>query len=351
MGILRLLFALAVVVVHTSPLFSFQSIAVFAVNSFFMISGFYMALIIKGKYTGKNNSYFLFLTNRVFRIFPVYWTILFFTFFFTIIKFFLFPNGSNYLTFFIHGLSTEPFPALTVISAIMRNILLVQPFDYLQQNYLNPGYLIIQPAWSLQLELVFYLLAPFLVRTNRIIISIFVLFFTYLTFFSGIEVLESDLSIAYLFLSRFVFFLYGILAYHLYKRYSHYPPRPYLLSIFFCALILFIFAFSQFASSSNAQLMPNSPLALIYYITLLCGIGISFLLTNKVKFDSFIGALSYPAYLSHQLIYKLLMISPISQMSQTQSTLITIIVTLIVSYLLVTVVESPINKIRQARLK
>lgn len=316
-----------------------------------MISGFYMALLVKEKYIGKNKSYLLFISNRAFRIFPVYWALLSVTLLFTVIKFFFFPNESNYLTFFIHGLSEEPFPALTIVFAIIRNIFLIQPFDYLQQNYLSPGYLIIQPAWSLQLELVFYLLAPFLVRANRVIFSIFIFFFTYLTFFSGIQLLESDLSIAYLFLSRFVFFLYGILAYHLYKRYSRFTLRPYVLHIFFCALILFIFAFSQFASSLNEQLMPNSPLALIYYLTLLCGIGISFLLTRQAKFDSIIGMLSYPAYLSHQLIYKLLMASPMSQVSQTQATIITIIVTLIVSYLLVIIVELPVNKLRQARLK
>src|SRR5260370_9516411 len=50
-----------------------------SVNSFFIISGFYMAFILNEKYVGKNSSYRLFITNRFLRIYPIYWIILFFT--------------------------------------------------------------------------------------------------------------------------------------------------------------------------------------------------------------------------------------------------------------------------------
>src|SRR5207244_9586528 len=50
-----------------------------AVQTFFIISGFYMALILNTKYTGPG-SYWLFLSNRFLRLFPAYWCVLAATF-------------------------------------------------------------------------------------------------------------------------------------------------------------------------------------------------------------------------------------------------------------------------------
>ena len=77
MGLLRICLALAVVSTHTHQrLFPFDMItAYFAVKTFFVISGFYMALILNEKYLTKANSYKLFITNRILRLYPLYLTV------------------------------------------------------------------------------------------------------------------------------------------------------------------------------------------------------------------------------------------------------------------------------------
>src|ERR1700747_2964117 len=78
MGIIRFLLAISVVIHHCGPLFGIYHLigGQIAVQSFFIISGFYMSLILNEKYVGINNSYRLFITNRFFRLFPIYWTVL-----------------------------------------------------------------------------------------------------------------------------------------------------------------------------------------------------------------------------------------------------------------------------------
>lgn len=77
MGILRFLLAITVVIGHTSPILGFTFVgAQLAVQTFYIISGFYMALILNEKYVGANGSYKLFLTNRLLRLYPIYWTVL-----------------------------------------------------------------------------------------------------------------------------------------------------------------------------------------------------------------------------------------------------------------------------------
>lgn len=72
MGIIRLLLAISVLISHTSTIFGFGFVGgQAAVQAFFIISGFYMAFILNEKYIGENNSYKLFITNRLLRLYPI----------------------------------------------------------------------------------------------------------------------------------------------------------------------------------------------------------------------------------------------------------------------------------------
>src|SRR5574340_1067478 len=76
MGILRFILALTVIIAHSEPLYGFVFIEkVMAVQSFYIISGFYMAFILNEKYVGPG-SYRIFITNRILRLYPAYWCIL-----------------------------------------------------------------------------------------------------------------------------------------------------------------------------------------------------------------------------------------------------------------------------------
>ena len=73
MGTLRFLLALVVAYGHFAVPLSFPTSDI-AVQSFFVISGFYMALVLNEKYGP--GSYWLFISNRLLRLWPAYFVVL-----------------------------------------------------------------------------------------------------------------------------------------------------------------------------------------------------------------------------------------------------------------------------------
>lgn len=56
MGLIRILLAISVIIAHSESIFGLDMVGgVIAVQSFFMISGFYMALVLTEKYTSTSN--------------------------------------------------------------------------------------------------------------------------------------------------------------------------------------------------------------------------------------------------------------------------------------------------------
>ncbi|MEK6790185.1 MAG: acyltransferase family protein, partial [Deltaproteobacteria bacterium] len=69
LGLLRTILAVAVVIVHSSGIFGYNVVGgMVAVQSFYIISGFYMSLILNEKYT----DLYVFYTNRILRLYPIY---------------------------------------------------------------------------------------------------------------------------------------------------------------------------------------------------------------------------------------------------------------------------------------
>ena len=95
MGLLRFLLALTVVLGHSSSIFGFELVGgALAVQAFYIISGFYMTLILNEKYVGINGSYKLFMSNRLLRLFPIYWTVLLLTILFSVFIS-IYTNGND----------------------------------------------------------------------------------------------------------------------------------------------------------------------------------------------------------------------------------------------------------------
>ena len=78
MGLLRLLLAAAVVAEHSTPICGLTFTGGhLAVRLFFIISGFYMALILTTKYTADHpKRFWFFISNRFLRIYPCYYVVL-----------------------------------------------------------------------------------------------------------------------------------------------------------------------------------------------------------------------------------------------------------------------------------
>ena len=75
MGYVRFLLALSVLFIHSSPVFGVTTTipCYLAVQLFYIISGFLMALVYSEKYQFTDQPYYLFISNRFLRLFPMYW--------------------------------------------------------------------------------------------------------------------------------------------------------------------------------------------------------------------------------------------------------------------------------------
>ncbi len=348
MGILRLLFALSIVVYHAREphgLFLFNQQA--AILSFFIISGFYMALILDGKYQSRLSFYI----SRALRIFPLYWIALSVTIILGYVKLQLHLGSDETAITHYFQFSTylTGFSAIgEFINFILRNFTLLITKDFFSiQDNLAPGYLIVNPAWTLQIELIFYLLVPFIVNIKKNFL-LFVLF--YATLFYGIIQPFSIIpehNLIYSFLRYFLFFLFGIVSYRYIYKHLKKPKMKKLPFIVFVFFLLFII-FYQFLPGRILE--KSFLMGLTYYIAFAISIPYFFTLTKENRIDRFIGELSYPVYITHMIFAKILFSLHIPTIPYLNSLIITIL-TLIFSVLLVITLQNPIDRLRHKKLQ
>lgn len=349
MGVLRFLLAMSILVFHAREaqgLFLFSSLA--SILCFFIISGFYMGLILDGKYKSKITFY----TNRFLRIFPLYWTVLFITLLLGITKL-LFHVGSSetalthYFTYSTH--LTGIYAFFEGINFLLRNLTLIVTKDYvaMTQN-LAPGYLIINQAWTLQIELLFYLVAPFMFLIRRNFIAF--VFLYGIIFYGIIEPFNIfSNTLIYSFLSFFIYFCLGICSYrYIYKNIKDINTNKisWALLIFFVLFIVFSKAFPQ------ALQLPETPFPyglFGFYIPFAIGISFIFKLTKNSRIDRFIGELSYPIYISHMLFAKIIFSFPLPNIQGLNSLLVAV-PTILFSICLVKFVQNPIDRFRHNKL-
>lgn len=351
---IRLLLALIVLTAHAGPLFNYViANTTIAVLSFFIISGFYMALVLDTKYkTSKTN--YVFITNRILRIFPVYLACLVVVVFLAVIKY-IFHIGSDdnavmhYLQY-SHDVSTFTF-VTNLMNFVARNLTLLITTDYFLVPDKTPGYLLVQQAWTLQLELLFYFFAPIIFRLSRRIFLI--AFGIYFLIFFGFIVpahLIPDETLTYAFLQYILFFLLGIASYkYLYKKIFQKKFSPIILTCIFLFIVFYIVFYNMLPVHYSLPFLPFADG--IYYGIFAIITPFIFIFTRSNRIDKWIGDLSYPVYIIHFLVIKLLTNISFFHANSTEKTLLVIIITLGLSYILVRFINQPIDQIRQNRLR
>ena len=358
MGLLRFLLALSVLASHSSKILGFSLVdSTVAVQSFFIISGFYISLILNEKYLGAN-SYKLFISNRFLRLFPVYWIILIIT----ILASFLLHLKYGYqwqiavYSLYIHS---EHFSATGLLAFIFSNLFIFGQdiLNFFGMNDANgafflindplsktptlSSFLFVPQAWSLALEMMFYLIAPFILRKKLFIIIILICLSLSVRILMHSQGLSFNPWNYRFFPAQLVFFLSGAISYFIYKKLKGRIIAPSILKSIFAFVILVTISF-QFIQGEDIK-------SGLYSIMIILAVPFLFHFTHNKVVDNYIGELSYPIYISHVLVYLFVGTNHFYIIESKGTTLA--IFTIVISVILIKYISTPIEKIRRERLK
>lgn len=333
MGSLRLFLALSVAFDHFGIPLGVPTSDV-AVQCFFVISGFYMALVLNEKYGP--GSYWLFISNRVLRLWPTY----------VLIAALSYVIADNWRL-----IAALDLPSLAYFAA--SQILIVGQETYFFLFIKNgafattlhpaglPGllytYAPVPQAWTLALEFYFYLLAPFVVRRGPAVIAAVIALSllvraTLLAFgFSG------EPWTFRFFPSEIALFLTGSLGYQVYSSRSDEQRKRVQLGLVVVAVLLFAcLAASKWDGVSRLA-------SLSCLVAVVLGAPSLFEQTKTIPWDRYLGELSYPLYICHYMFGWLLLPETAT------SRYLALLLSLLASMLLYGLLERPIDRLRQAR--
>jgi len=350
MGTVRTLLAFSVVLAHS---YGFVLVGgMLAVELFYIISGFLISYVLVE--TNTYSSAKRFYLNRFFRIFPIYWTVAILSLIFVFIMFVYY--GLNHPVLIVYSrIDSTGKIALNLANLflfgqdwIMFTGVKNGVFQFVENSHITELQtfrgLIVPQAWTLGLELSFYLLAPFILRSKLIL-------YISLAVSVGVRIVLFRLGLAStdpwtyrFFPAELAFFILGSWAHQVLMPFL--KKRNYLtrrnatmftmLIVFYCA-IFFILDFRTMHS--------------IILITLFI-FALPFLFTfqKEISWDSRIGELSYPIYICHMLVIWIVWTTIAGKSIPAKSITaiaIIIVMTLISSFLLNRFVAKKFNDLRK----
>lgn len=336
-----------------------------------------MSLILT---TGKYKEYKTFITNRFLRLYPIYFAIAALT---LLLSFFLkIPPIPQYLAF------GNDFAPLTWLYMCFSNLTLVAQeaslFMGLQNGHLYNiidfhesvpwvcAFFLVPQAWSLSVELMFYVIAPALLWQKKNLRLVILTTLIILSIVCRIWLILAGMPYdpwAYRFFPSVIYlFLLGSLMHHFYgnylfQRFEKIKKHHVILcgSMVALAGICYkagIIPHTSFSLKRYLEQMPafqeTAPLiaeivrATIPYAGYGVFICVLFYFTCKNRLDRFIGELSYPVYVVHMLVMNVLVLFVAHDHLFPYWV---VGISLLVSAGLVKWVQNPIERYRMARLK
>jgi peptidoglycan/LPS O-acetylase OafA/YrhL len=308
LGTIRFLLALAVICAHVGKLpYTVQLGGLLAVQAFYIISGFLIALVWTNKYERRSNGLFLFYSNRAARIYILYWVVLVISIVVALVIKWLIHDYPPYFGSRPRGLMPYTLFTNTWIFGSSwaywlgydspPNVSIDQGSLYFTTDYtLSPypvwGTMILGPAWTIDLELSFYLLAPLLVSLRlRYILAIIgaSLAARFSWYAMGHDVDPWNYRF---FPFEIGLFMLGVAAYRV-SSIVAWQPSPHILKIVFAALVGSIVEYGTLGLSHGSF---NSFVYLFIFAAL---IPYVFNLTRSWRFDRFLADMSFPLYLAH----------------------------------------------------
>jgi peptidoglycan/LPS O-acetylase OafA/YrhL len=357
MGSLRFLLALSVAGIHAASMFGF-SVEYWilssnrAVQIFYMISGFLIAMILNGKYADTPRGNWIFYTNRIVKIFAPYLVILSATVAICLISKMATGNALLLNEWFAEAARMSP---TTWTFAVLTNIFIVGQewaflliyragslfYDFHAYNHppIASQFTVIVPAWTLSLELLFYALAPFILRRHILLIAALA--------FASYQFRMSAYGLGYFgavteyrfFPFELSLFLYGALCFHVGRLFPPLKARWVVALTLTIIVVIFV---------------PDNLVKREHQLYALVGLTLPALYAFSVCYawDRSLGELSYPLYLVHWPIgaFAVMTARPGAGTAPFYPMLV-IVASTVVAVLVNRYVAEPLDKGRQARAK
>ena len=340
MGLLRLYLALAVLNVH----YTFWDDQYFpfafpAVCAFFVISGFYMSVVLSGKYGGKIA---VFYVNRILRIYPICFVVLALTVAGDYSGILVDVPGINAIHNHFTGVPMPLSDRLTAMlnsAAMFPGVLWRAVFGF--PPNLSTLTVVAPQLYTVGIELCFYAVAPFLLlqkgwRLFAVVLIAVVCHFAPL--FLGAP--ERPYQYEYL-PAVMVFFMLGRISFALLLRIERWRYPRWTGWLFLAAIVAYAHSFW----TPLVQHISNTPETLGFYALVCVATPFLFLASRTSKIDRLIGDLSYPVYACQFMVIAFANGLTASAVS-TRHTL-ALVVILSLSVVLVVTIDYPIDRLRQ----
>lgn len=356
MGIIRLLLAIAVIITHSETLFGLHMTGGrIAVQAFYIVSGFYMALVLEEKYLKIQNGYRLFISNRFLRLYPAYWVVLLFTVGVSIagglivgdyFKLSLYLQQNN-----LHW-SSYAYLAVSNAGIFGQDLALFTGFDssgvlHLMKNFRDSDprvheFLLIPQAWTISIELMFYLIAPFLVKLKSRMLFVLAVIAIALRIIAAMQGFDHDPWTHRFFPFELLFFIAGILSWRFYKKielWSSLRTAGLVGMILFPVMILF---FRQLSFTGFDW---------IFYALLTLALPGIFQITKNNKLDRYLGEYSYPIYIAHlTMLFIATKIIGKFHLPLSWSAELTFVITMVFCFVMIRFITNPIERYRARRV-
>lgn len=356
MGLLRLLLAAIVLFEHTGGIGGYAMTGgALAVQCFFIISGFYMGLVLNERYDrpALNRAFY---TNRLIRIFAMYY--LFLALHLLVFALVEFQGGESPLGIYADdriGLGEQIALGALNFTAVGQELPLWLRVEdgalVWTGRFRGSGagevinYMMIPMAWSLSLELTFYALAPFIARRSAGVIAAIMGLSLFARAVAAGFGLEGDPWSYRFFPFELALFLAGVLSY---KAWAAWRPcwqsgRARLLAL---AVPFAILAWPWWAGSAHADAFftwPRVALLALVAAALPAIHGWS----QHSAVDRAIGELSFPVYLGHLLVFAMLGVLPVFKGNPDGLTLATLLVTCALAWVVVRFIDVRIEAVRR----
>ena len=306
LGTFRFLLALSVALGHFGTVFGYYMMnGRMAVQCFYMISGFLISLVLSNKYDPATaDGRWLFYTNRALRIFVPYWS------------FCLLIFAGHALIYFALGIQfgvdaalVQHWPEMTLITRIyllFSNIFIVTQewsmWLVYQSGAITPvwnsdqyashlgAFQIIPQAWSVSLELMFYALAPFLLRRHSLLLLAIIVATYLLRSAAQAWGFNGSCFVYRFFPFEIGLFLAGALSH---RVYAHLNSRG-LINSRLCSAVSVLLLGTVLVQQFIDRLDNHT-----FYILVVVALPAMFDVSRRIRLDSLLGDLSYPIYLAH----------------------------------------------------